>query len=76
MHSPYGLVPHSAQAFTHAFAKLNVTGDQLLANTDLLCTILQYHIVATVIPASAATETPQVFPTLLPGANLTIQDIK
>lgn len=69
-------MPIQTQAFNGALMKLNVTGDQLLANPDLVCTILEYHIVATVIPSSAVTETPQVFPTLLPGANVTIKKVK
>ena len=56
--------------------KLNVTGEQLLAKPDLVCTILEYHIVGTVIPSSAVTDTPQVFPSLLPGANITIKKVK
>lgn len=60
------------QAFQAALAQLNVDPTSLIGNTQLLCSILELHITATIIHSNQATSTPISVPSLLPGANLTI----
>lgn len=60
------------QAFLTAIQNLGLSPDSLLNSQDLICGILQAHIVPSIIPSSAATATPISVPTLLPGFNVTI----
>eukprot|EP00955_Chlamydomonas_euryale_P014548 156410-Chlamydomonas_euryale.AAC.3 len=52
---------------------LGLTAEQLLADTQLLTTILSYHISTTVFTADAASTTPLSLPTLLPYGDITVQ---
>ena len=63
----------SLQAFTAALTLLNLTESELVANTTLLCDLLELHIVPTVIPSMAASVTPVTVASLLPEGNVMIQ---
>eukprot|EP00955_Chlamydomonas_euryale_P014549 156410-Chlamydomonas_euryale.AAC.4 len=60
-------------AFAAALSMLGLTAEQLLADTELLTTILSYHISPTVFTADAAPASPISLPTLLPYGNITVQ---
>ncbi|KAG1672628.1 hypothetical protein FOA52_002109 [Chlamydomonas sp. UWO 241] len=61
------------EAFTAALAALNMTAEDLLADTELLTKILSYHIVTTVFDSSAATTEGLTLDTLLPNATVFVQ---
>ncbi|KAG1657210.1 hypothetical protein FOA52_008243 [Chlamydomonas sp. UWO 241] len=66
------LAPTNA-AFVAALAALNMTAAQLLADTELLATILSYHIVPTVFASTTATTEGLTLPTLLSGASVSVK---
>lgn len=55
---------------------LNMTADALFSNQQLLCSILEYHIVPYVQTSFSVSETAISVATLLTGYNLTLQRIK
>lgn len=57
-------------AFEAAFAALGVTAEQVLADTELLTTILTYHVVEGEVPASTVVTLPSA--TTLQGEDVTI----
>eukprot|EP00798_Chlamydomonas_sp_ICE-L_P007932 gene7932-1146_t len=59
-------------AFATALAALNMSAAQLLADTQLLTRILEYHIVPSIVPSSAATSTTIQVATLLANNRLNI----
>ncbi|KAG1672623.1 hypothetical protein FOA52_002103 [Chlamydomonas sp. UWO 241] len=61
------------EAFTAALASLNMTAEELLADTELLTKVLSYHIVTTVFDSSAATTEGLTLDTLLPNATVFVQ---
>eukprot|EP00955_Chlamydomonas_euryale_P014547 156410-Chlamydomonas_euryale.AAC.2 len=60
-------------AFAAALSMLGLTAEQLLADTELLTTILSYHISPTVFTSDAAGPTPLSLPTLLPYGEIVVQ---
>ncbi len=60
-------------AFEALLASLNLTAEELLANTELLNQVLLYHVVSgTVLAADVVALDGQSVPTLLEGASITI----
>eukprot|EP00798_Chlamydomonas_sp_ICE-L_P007928 gene7928-1141_t len=59
-------------AFDTALAALNMCVAELLADTQLLTRILEYHIVPSIVPSSAATSTTIQVATLLANNRLNI----
>ncbi|KAI7839327.1 hypothetical protein COHA_006918 [Chlorella ohadii] len=59
------------EAFELALGALNVTLEDVVANTELLTNILAYHVVPGVAAASTDLVDGQVLPTLL-GQNITV----
>ena len=57
-------------AFEAAFAALGVTAEQVLADTELLTTILTYHVVAGEVPAATVVTLDEA--TTLQGEDVTI----
>lgn len=57
-------------AFEAAFAALGVTAEQVLADTELLTTILTYHVVEGEVPAATVVTLPSA--TTLQGEDVTI----
>jgi len=57
-------------AFAAAFTALGVTADEVLANTELLTTILTYHVVAGEVPAATVVTLDSA--TTLQGEDVTI----
>lgn len=55
---------------------LNTTLETLLADTSAVCQILQYHLLGMVVESSSITTTAMAVPTLLAGANVTVQLVK
>lgn len=58
------------KAFTKALEQLGMTATELLADTQTLTNILEYHIVPSVVKSSAATSTSVMVDTLLPTAQV------
>ena len=65
------LAPTNA-AFTALLSKLGVTVDQLLANPDLVTTVLSYHLIPGVAAKAADLTHNQVLPTSDDGQTLTV----
>ena len=57
-------------AFTAAFAALGVTAEEVLANTELLTTVLTYHVVEGEVPAATVVTLDSA--TTLQGEDVTI----
>ncbi|KAG1668914.1 hypothetical protein FOA52_016083 [Chlamydomonas sp. UWO 241] len=66
------LAPTNA-AFEAALFALDMTAEELLADTELLTTILSYHIVPTVFASTAATAEGLTLPTLLDGTTVSVK---
>ena len=64
------------EAFATALASLNMTAEAVLGNQELLCTVLEYHILPSVVLSSQITAEPMSVATLLPGANVTVRILK
>jgi transforming growth factor-beta-induced protein len=60
-------------AFTALLNELGLTADQLLANTDLLTTVLTYHVVPGEVPAAAIINAGSVSAPTLNGATIQAQ---
>ena len=58
------------EAFASALAALNMTAEALLGNQNLLCTVLEYHIVPSIITAAQIPYMP-INVTTLEGDNIT-----
>lgn len=63
------LIPSDA-AFTALLKALNATKSELMAETNLLKTVLQYHVSPTVVPKMESFSTIGAIPTLLAGRTL------
>ena len=64
------------EAFATALASLNMTAEAVLGNQELLCNVLEYHIVPSIITAAQISTEPTSLATLLPGANITARVLK
>ena len=64
------------QAFATALASLNMSAEALLGDQELLCNVLSYHILPTVVRSSEITADPMSVATLLAGANVTVRILK
>ncbi|MDX1993407.1 MAG: fasciclin domain-containing protein [bacterium] len=68
---PFTVFAPTNEAFNNLLTSLNLTADDLLANTELLTTVLLYHVVAGEFGSEAVVGLDgQIVPTLLEDANI------
>lgn len=71
---PFTVFAPTNDAFNNLLATLDMSADELLAQTDLLTTVLLYHVVNGAVPAADVVGLDgQSVPTLLDGASIGIE---
>ncbi|MDE0231043.1 MAG: fasciclin domain-containing protein [bacterium] len=69
---PFTVFAPTEEAFATALANLDVTAEELLANTELLTAVLTYHVLATEAPAELVVTLDGQSVTTVNGADITI----
>ena len=69
---PFTVFAPTEEAFATALANLDVTAEELLANTELLTAVLTYHVLAIEAPAELVVTLDSESVTTVNGADITI----